>query len=508
MSTLEGMDEYRPPDCVAFTPYAEVRETHSAVVFLVGDRAYKAKRPVDLGFLDFSTPARRRAACERELVLNRRLTADVYLGISDLTGPDGGREPLLTMRRMPAERRLAHLIRTGIDVDAELRQLAAMMARFHDGAERSPLIARAGTREALLRRWTDNFAQIAPYVGGPVDPEQFRQIQSLVHRYLAGRADLLSERADGGAVLDGHGDLLAEDIFCLPDGIRVLDCIEFDDELRHLDRIDDIACLMMDLERLASPQVARTFLNAYRLESGDGAPASLVHHYIGYRAFMRAKVACLPGASEHGVQQTPALLELAHRHLDQGRVRLVLVGGTPGTGKTTTAEALGKSLEVQVLSSDRVRKELAGVEPSTPMRAEFGSGLYTRAWTDRTYGELVARAERLLGRGESVVIDATWAEVARREQIRALADRVTADLDCFRCLVRDEEADHRIGARHSFSDADQGVAARVRRQFADWPEATSLDCGRPVDVVVAEALERLQPRRATTWAPRSQMSPD
>ena len=487
---MAGGDDTGPP--AVFTPYAQLRETHSAVIFLVGDRAYKLKKPVDLGFLDFSTPALRRAACERELVLNRRFTTDVYLGISEVVGLDDEvAEPLLTMRRMPEDRRLAHLVRSGVDVGPELRRLASLVARFHEVAERSPDIARHGEREALERRWADNFNQVLPYVGVRVDAERYEDVRRLVRRYLGGREVLLTHRSASGAVVDGHGDLLAEDIFCLPGGIQVLDCLEFDDELRYLDRIDDVACLVMDLERLGSPEGARTFLDAYRAESGDPAPASLVHHYVAYRAFMRAKVACLPGAADHDTQQAAVLLDLAHRHLVEARVRLILVGGSPGTGKTTTAKALGAAMGCRVISSDRVRKELAQVTPGSSTRTEFRTGLYDPAWTQRTYRELVTRAEHLVRLGESVVVDATWADESHREQMRALADRTGTDLDCFRCVVDDEVADRRIEHRRSISDADPAVAARIREQFHDWPDATEIDSARPVETLVAQMTRRV-----------------
>lgn len=512
MNTLGSREEQRAgpgTSSDAFLPYADVRETHSAVVVLLGDRAYKLKKPVDLGFLDFSTRDKRRQACERELELNRRIAPDVYLGISQVDGVDGETvEHLLTMRRMPAERRLAHLVRTGADLTGELRDIAAIVARFHERAERSPRIARYGGREAVAQRWSDNVAGMRPYVGTWIDPEIYEDVQLRVSRYLAGREPLFDSRMAAGFVLDGHGDLLAEDVFCLADGIRILDCIDFDDELRYLDRIDDVACLAMDLERLGSAQAAWDFLDAYRSESGDPAPPSLVHHYIGYRAFMRAKVGCLPGAAEHGVLQVSALLELARRHLADTRVQLVLVGGSPGTGKTTTAEAGGQALGWTVLSSDRVRKELAGVPPETPMAAEFEHDLYRREWTERTYAELAVRAERCLGMGESVIVDATWSDPQHRNAMEALARRTAADLASFRCVVPDDLADARIGRRQSFSDADEAIAARIRERFSPWPEAICVDATQPVDAAVAHLVHRLRPWETTRTIPRPRIAPD
>lgn len=498
-------------------PYAEVKETHSAVVFLVGDRAYKLKKPVDLGFLDFSSPMKRLVACQRELELNRRISADVYLGISDLNEVD--RKPLehlLVMRRMPAARRLARLVQNagppGEPLERELRagiaDLADVVADFHARASRSPEIDRCGEREAVARRWEANFTQARPYVGTALDADTYADVRNLARRYLAGREALFEDRIRRGAVLDGHGDLLAEDIFMLSDGPRVLDCLDFDDQLRYLDRIDDVACLVMDLEHVGSAEAGQDFLDAYLDASGDQPPGSLVHHYIAHRAFMRAKVSCLPGAAGQGRWAATTLLDLARRHLDDGRVRLLLVGGGPGTGKSTVSRALGESLGATVLSSDEVRKEFAGVTPETPMPAAYGEGIYSRAWSDRTYAAMVDRARRHLELGRSVILDASWADAGRRQAAVELAEQTVSDLGQFRCVLEDATADRRILARTSVSDADPAIAAEVRGGFADWPEAVPIDTGASVDAALSQLLHRLQPWRHATHHSGPRIAPD
>jgi aminoglycoside phosphotransferase family enzyme/predicted kinase len=479
-----------------FTPYAELKETHSAVVFLVGDRAYKVKKPVDLGFLDFSSREKRRRAIHRELELNRRLSEDVYLGISEVTDVDGSvLDHLLVMRRMPAERRLAFLIQSGADVMAELGDIADMMDAFHRQAVRGDKITACGQREALMRRWTTNFEQARTHVGRVLDPVQYDEAQRLVTAYLSGRDRLFAHRARIGAIVDGHGDLLAEDIFCLPDGVRVLDCLDFAADLRYLDRIDDMACLVMDLERLGSPAAAEHLLEAYLAASGDDAPQSLVHHYIAYRAFMRAKVACLPGAPDGGT--AARLLDLVHRHLEESRMRLVMIGGPPGTGKTTTAEALAGHLDYQLLSSDRVRKELAGVPAETSAVAEFGRGIYTSEWTARTYEEMLQRAEEHLAMGRSVVLDATWGAAEQRAICADIASRTASELTAFCCRLPEVVADERISTRSGISDADAPIAAQVRARFDDWPQAFEIDTREPAEAVVAQALRHLGAGQST-----------
>jgi hypothetical protein len=264
----------------------------------------------------------------------------------------------------------------------------------------------------------------------------------------------------------------------------------------------------MDLEHLGTAEAGQTFLDAYLRASGDQPPGSLVHHYIAYRAFMRAKVACLPGAAGHGRWSASTLLELAHRHLDDARVRLLLVGGSPGTGKTTTATALAEKLGAELLSSDVVRKELAGVAFDTPMPAAYEGGIYSPEWTSRTYDELLRRAGRHLGLGRTVVLDASWAEVDNRAAAAGLAERTSSDLAQFRCVLPDDAADERIRTRRSGSDADARIAAQVRARFADWPDAVTVDTSTVVGDVVAQLLHRLQPWRTTPRPARSLMLPD
>ncbi len=282
-------------DLASASPYSPacVRETHSGVVILLGDRAYKVKKPVDLGFLDFRTQKARHRACRRELELNRRLSPDVYLDVVAMLGTNRRvAEHAVVMRRMPEELRLSAMVERGADVDDHLRSLAHLMADFHSGAKRGPRITREGGAAALRRRWTANLSESTEFRGTILDEAVHTEIGRLALGYVEGREPLLTSRAAAGLIVDGHGDLIAEDIFCLPDHPRVLDCLEFDDRLRFVDVLDDVAFLAMDLERLGRPELGERFLSWYAEFGGIPAPPSLVHHYIAYRSFVRAKAAC------------------------------------------------------------------------------------------------------------------------------------------------------------------------------------------------------------------------
>ena len=321
-------------------PWAELAETHSAIVVFAGDRAYKLKKPVKFDFLDFSTRERREEAAHREVALNRRLAPDVYLGVADVLDVDGTPcDHLVVMRRMPADRRLSALAAAGTATDDDLRDLARLVARFHAAAARTVATAAAGSPGVIAAKLADDIADLQAFRGGILPAATLDEVAGRATRYVEGRTRLFEQRVADGWVCDGHGDLLADDIFCLADGPRVLDCLDFSDELRYGDVLADVAFLAMDLEHRGAPDLAVRFLELYDEFSGERHPASLVDYYVAFRALIRAKVTALR-AQQGDVGAPPRaleLLDLARDRLRHGRVALVLVGGAPGTGKSTVA---------------------------------------------------------------------------------------------------------------------------------------------------------------------------
>jgi len=473
-------------------------ETHTSIVFFVGDRAYKVKKPVDLGFLDFRTVAARRAACHREVDLNRRLAPDVYLGVADLHDVDGAVcEHLVVMRRMPPERRLSTLVAGGADVEGALWDVAHLLAAFHGRAEHGPAADAAAGIDATRARWHTNTAAMRGLTASGLDAASVERVQELADAYLDGRGPLFASRLAEGRAMDGHGDLLADDIFCLDDGPRVLDCLEFDEALRVGDGLADAAFLAMDLERLGRPDLGERFLEHYADHAGDTWPSSLAHHHVAYRAQVRAKVRAIRASQgdPDAAQEAGALLAMALRHLEAGRVRLILVGGLPGTGKSSLAGALGHALGATVLRSDEVRKERAGLATDRPAPAAFGAGLYTPAATDATYGTLLEWASVALTMGETVVLDASWTSAAWRQQARAVAEASAAQVVELRCDAPTDVAAARMARRATkggdASDATPLIAARMAAVADPWPEAATIATGADRAHVLAEALHVL-----------------
>lgn len=477
-------------------------ETHVSVIFFVGDHAYKLKKPVHFEFVDLSDRRARERLCHREVELNRRLAPDVYEGVADVMGPDG--EPcdhLVVMKRMPAERGLAALVEAGDPrCVAALDDVAEVLAAFHAGAERGPDIDACATRDAVDGLWRANAAQLRPFGGSVLPRDELDRVNSLAETFLRGRAALFDQRIEEGCICDGHGDLMADDLYVLDDGPRILDCLEFSDRLRYGDIAADLAFLVMDLERLGATELADHLVTAYEQASGARIPRALLHLYVAYRAQVRAMVACLraaqegapPDVADDAGARARALLHQCVVHLERATVGLVLVGGLPGTGKTTVAQGLGQCLEAPVLRSDVIRKELAGLEPGEHAPAPFGSGIYSGPHTERTYAELLARARRHLALGETVVVDASFGSDRHREAARQLADEVDATVVELRCDLAAGEAAQRMLRRAAggsdASDADAGVARHLAAVADPWPQSAPVSTVGSEREVVSRAL--------------------
>jgi aminoglycoside phosphotransferase family enzyme/predicted kinase len=458
-----------------------ISETHISMLVFVGDRVYKFRKPVDLGYVDFRELGAREADCRREVELNRHFAPDVYLGVGHVTQPDGVSEPMVVMRRLPASRSLAALVASGADITEEIIAVARTLAALHAGAPRSVEISGAASPAAVGLLWESLFERASTHLAGVLDPEVDRRIQPLVARYLAGRGRLFDTRIAKGAICEGHGDLQAADIFCLEDGPRLLDCVEFDDRLRWLDQVADVAFLVMDLERLGAPEAAAQLQQRYVEFAADEAPESFLDFWVAERAYVRAVVTAeravtakpaaspglLPDASGELARELQAR---ALAHLERGLIRLVLVGGLPGSGKSTLSDAFANARGWTVLRTDEIRRESEHEDRYAP------------AATAAVYAELLRRAAAALRLGESVVLDATWRQESERGLARRVAEETVSEIVEIECVCNDEEAERRIlarlaaaGSAPDASEATPSVRRMLAGSFDAWPEATIVD---------------------------------
>lgn len=477
------------PWAIAGNLDAQVHETHTGIVVLLGDTAYKAKKPVRTDFLDFTTLARRGEACRREVALNTRLSPESYLGIAHFVGPHGDTaEPVIVMRRYPDSMRLASMVSRGLPVAEHLESIAKKLADFHRAADRSQVIDAQGASDAIWGRWDANLIELQRFPG--ILGEFVDEIRCLAQRFVAGRGALFDERVAGGRIVDGHADLLADDIFCTPQGPAILDCLEFDDTLRYVDGIDDAAFLAMDLEFIGRADLGALLLERYREHSQDSAPGSLIDFYIAYRAVVRAKVDCVRVAQGHPEAATAARrhAEVALKHLRAGTVQVIIVGGGPGTGKTTLSRGLAEKIGAQVISTDDVRRDMKDAGVLTGAAGSVDAGLYAPEQVSAVYDEVLRRARVQLNEGRTVILDGTWRDVGQRERAHALAADTAAAVVELTCSLPLGTASTRIRSRAaSTSDATPEVAAALATRDADWAGSHRIDTSQPLDRAVAEA---------------------
>lgn len=463
----------------------EARQTHISAVFMAGPFAYKVKKPVALGFLDFSTPARRRHFCEEEVRLNRRLAPHVYLGVVPIVeaggrlrvGGDG--EPVewaVKMVRLPEGSSLLDRVRWGEVTAADMHRLARFLADFHRTAAAGPHVAAFGKFEVVAGNARENFAQAEPHVGTTLSRPVFDRLRALTEALLDRLKPVIDGRAARGVPRDTHGDLHLDHVY-VNDAVFAIDCIEFNERFRYADPVADLAFLVMDLKLHRRPDLAAELVGEYFRAAGDSEGELLLPFYTAYRAAVRGKVEGFKSGepevpdAEKAVAARRAkahwLLALGELEEPARRPALVLVGGLPGTGKSTLARGLAEAAGFDVIRSDVVRKELAGVDPT----ARGASELYSPARTDLTYAECLRRAEQLLLDGRRVIVDATFREGARRRAFADLGRRLAVPVVVFICEASPDAVRERLAARTGdASDADRRVYEQLRRE---WEPPTS-----------------------------------
>jgi aminoglycoside phosphotransferase family enzyme/predicted kinase len=422
-------------------------QTHISYVFLAGDHVYKVKKPVDFGFLDFSTLGKRRYYCRREVVLNSRLCSDTYLGVSPIRERDGvvtvgGKGTIIDyavhMRRLPADRMMDRLLEADAVTPAMVRALADKLADFHARAETSARIAEYGDW-AIRYNWRENVQQWQPYIDRTVSEEQDRVLRAYGEAFFARRAGMLRRRVEERRIRRVHADLRS-DAVCFTDGICVFDCVEFSNRINLLDVTRDVGFLAMDLDYRGRSDLARAFVRRYVEASGDSELPRLLEFYAAYSACVRGKVEAflldqpeVPGAVQRrAARASKRYFELACRYAESlPPAMLIITCGLTATGKSAVVRRLAELTDIDIISSDVERKRLAGLAPTERRLEPFRGGIYSPEFTERTYAALLEEARERLRRGRSVVLDASYI----RRQHRRSAARLAADEGAqFACL--------------------------------------------------------------------------
>jgi aminoglycoside phosphotransferase family enzyme/predicted kinase len=443
----------------------EHHQTHVSHLFFVGEYVYKVKKPVNFGFLDFSTLTKRRDAAIAELELNRRVAPDIYLDVAavhrdeaghlSFTAPAVVEEVAVVMKRLPDEERLSSLIASGRATPEMMRDLGRLIADFHRDAETSPAIEHFGSLEVVRHNWDENFEQTESFIGRTISREGWERTKAEIERFMRVYANLFEQRIDGGWIRDCHGDLQADDTFVDPETgqARVLDCIEFNERFRYSDTISDVAFLSMDMRNRGRPDLARAFLEAYYDASPDRRIPALLRFYESYRAYVRGKVRGFvidqegpsPEEKRAATDEARRFFELSLSDAVRLRPRVILFAGIMGSGKTRQSTEFAQRAELRVLHSDEVRKQLAGLDPNDEHKVPFGEGIYSGEWTQRTYEALLGEARKELSAGNSIVLDASWSSA----ELRARAREVTREFEALLVIVECSAPDETLRARLS-----------------------------------------------------------
>ena len=493
--------------------HVERIDTHSAIVFLVGERAYKLKRAVRFDYLDFSTAERRRAMCDAELRLNRRTAPELYRrvvavtreadGSLALAGPGVPVDWIVEMNRFPQDALFDRRAAAGrLDLDL-MAPLASAIANFHAGAEQRPDQGGTASMAWVIDGNVEGFAE---YGDGVLDPVACRHLNDAARAELDIHGTLLDERRAAGLVRQCHGDLHLRNIVLLDGRPTLFDAIEFDDRIACIDVLYDLAFLLMDLWRRGLPRHANAVANEYLAESGTVSGVSLLPLFLSCRAAVRAKTSATAARLQPDVRRREELHALARQYLAMAqaflrppRACLVAIGGFSGTGKSTLAFGLAPSVGAVpgavVIRTDEIRKHLAGVSSLQRLGPEG----YSQQMSERVYATAADRARAAIQEGHGAIVDAVFARAVDRESIERIAVAMSVPFVGIWLEAPEPLLIARVEQRrHDASDADADVIRMQRRQPTGTMTWSRIDASGSAAAVLEQARTYLQ--SPTSWS--------
>jgi aminoglycoside phosphotransferase family enzyme/predicted kinase len=465
-------------------------QTHVSYVLLTGDYAYKLKKPVNFGFLDFSNLEKRQYFCHEELRLNQRGAGELYLEVVPIT---------LTGEQY-------HLGGTGEAVEyasgklqeSYLEELGRVVAQYHAEAVTNDYIRSFGEVSQVRLAIDENYQQAQNYIGGPQTQEQFEETKQYTDNFFVQHPELFKSRIDNNYICECHGDLHLRNIALWHDKIMLFDCIEFNEPFRFVDVMYDVAFTVMDIEARGRKDLGNAFLNAYLEQTGDWEALQVLPLYLSRQAYVRAKVSSfllddpnIPDAvKEESAKTAAAYYRQAWEYTKPQQGKLILMSGLSGAGKSTTAKDLARKLNAVHLRSDAVRKHLAGI----PLLERGGDEIYTPEMTEKTYSRLLALGIILANQGWSVILDAKYDRQDLRSAAISQATQHQLPIHIINCSAPVEVLTQRLLQRTGdIADATADLLASQIKQFEPFtgqeqPYLTVVNTTEPLEAQLSALI--------------------
>lgn len=463
----------------------ELIQTHVSYVFLTGDYAYKIKKPVNFGFLDFSTLERRQHFCTQELQMNQLNAPEIYLEVLPITHIDGQfklngtgqtAEYVLKMREFPQDDLFISLFEQGKLTTSHLEDLGAIVAQFHAKAQTNDYIRSFGEVSQIRQAIDENYQQTDKYIGGPQTLKQFEETKQFTDAFFVNQEELFKSRIQQNQIRECHGDLHLRNICLWDNKIQLFDRIEFNEPFRFVDVMYDVAFAVMDLEARGRKDLGNVFLNTYIEQTGDWEGLQVLPLYLSRQAYVRAKVTSFllddPGVPQDTKKEAEITASQYYQQaweytqLRQGQ--LILMSGLSGSGKTTVARHLARSLGAIHLRSDAVRKHLASV----PLDQRGGEELYTPAMSQKTYARLLELGIKLANAGFPVILDAKYDQQATRQAAIQEAKNHRLPVKIYHCIAPEEVLRDRLLSRTGdVSDATPDLLTKQQAAAEPFTEA-------------------------------------
>ncbi len=465
------------------TQSIELIQTHASYVLLTGNFVYKLKKPVNFGFLDYSTVAKRQHFCLEEIRLNQRGAKELYLEVLSIARQDHNYhfgnagevvDYAVKMVQFPQSALLSNMFEAGTISSNDIEEMGQAVAEFHANAQTSEYISSFGTVDRIRESIDNNYKQTTKYIDRAQTQAQYTETKAYTDRFLSEHDELFQERVNNGFIRECHGDLHLRNVCRWHDKIRLFDCIEFNEPFRFVDTMYDVAFTVMDLEARGRKDLANRFLNTYVEQSGDWAGLQVLPLYLSRQAYVRAKVtsfllddAGIADADKEVAAQTAgAYYHQAWAYTQPRQGKLMMIAGLSGSGKSTLGKHIAQAIGGVQLRSDAVRKHLGGIA----LLERGDASLYTPEMTARTYDRVLELGSKLAAQGFTVILDAKYDRVSLRATVIDLAQARRIPLQMIHCTAPKQVLRDRLQQRTG--DIADATADLLASQQASWEDFT------------------------------------